>query len=55
MEALVRAAIAPLVMTELHPRSHVTVVIQVITNAGSLLAVSINAAALALMDAGACK
>lgn len=48
----VREALEPVVLTHMHPRTAVIVQLQLVRDAGSLLAAAINAAVLALVDAG---
>jgi exosome complex component RRP46 len=50
--ALLRAALECVVLTTLHPRTRISVVVQVLHDDGSLLACALNAAMLALLDAG---
>lgn len=52
LELLVHDAIANAVLSSLHPCTLIKVVIQVVEADGSLLAASINASCLALIDAG---
>ncbi|KYO26310.1 exosome complex component RRP46 [Alligator mississippiensis] len=51
-EQMVRRACEAALLGELHPRSSVTLVLQVVSDAGSLLSCCLNAACLALLDAG---
>ena len=52
MEAVIRQIVDAAVMTHLHPRTLIRVVIQELNGDGSLLAVAINAVCVALIDAG---
>ncbi|CAH0482555.1 unnamed protein product [Peronospora belbahrii] len=51
-ELIIRETFTPIVLTDNFPRAVISIVIQVIEDNGSLLAVAINAVSLALMDAG---
>uniref|UniRef100_UPI00398F14A7 exosome complex component RRP46 n=1 Tax=Pristiophorus japonicus TaxID=55135 RepID=UPI00398F14A7 len=51
-EQMIRNTCEATILTALHPRSSITVVLQVIHDAGSLLSCCLNAACMALMDAG---
>ncbi|GCC31401.1 exosome complex component RRP46 [Chiloscyllium punctatum] len=51
-EQMIRNTCEATILTALHPRSSITVVLQVIHDSGSLLACCLNAACMALMDAG---
>uniref|UniRef100_A0A8C4N1V1 Exosome complex component RRP46 n=1 Tax=Eptatretus burgeri TaxID=7764 RepID=A0A8C4N1V1_EPTBU len=51
-EHLIRGVVEGTVLTELHPRTSITLVLQVVQDSGSLLACCMNAASLALIDAG---
>uniref|UniRef100_A0A8C5UQX2 Exosome component 5 n=1 Tax=Microcebus murinus TaxID=30608 RepID=A0A8C5UQX2_MICMU len=51
-EQLIRNTCEAVVLGALHPRTSITVVLQVISDAGSLLACCLNAACMALVDAG---
>uniref|UniRef100_A0A8C4PIU5 Exosome component 5 n=1 Tax=Equus asinus TaxID=9793 RepID=A0A8C4PIU5_EQUAS len=51
-EWLIRNTCEAVVLGTLHPRTSITVVLQVISDAGSLLACCLNAACMALVDAG---
>ncbi|XP_066559850.1 exosome complex component RRP46 [Amia ocellicauda] len=51
-EQYVRETCAAALLTSLHPRSSLTLVLQVVHDDGSLLSCSLNAACMALMDAG---
>ncbi|XP_052569998.1 exosome complex component RRP46 isoform X2 [Peromyscus californicus insignis] len=51
-EQLIRNTCEAVVLGALHPRTSVTVVLQVVNDAGSLLACCLNAACMALVDAG---
>ena len=51
-EHLLREALQGAVLAGLHPRTAVTVVVQVLQDAGSLWACALNAAGAALLDAG---
>ncbi|XP_042906720.1 exosome complex component RRP46 [Parasteatoda tepidariorum] len=52
IENFVRSSLEPMIIKELHPRSSITVIIQEMQNAGNLLACCVNAAYLAVLDAG---
>ncbi|KAJ1628244.1 ribosomal protein S5 domain 2-type protein [Pavlovales sp. CCMP2436] len=52
MESLLHGLFAPLVVTTLHPRAAVCIIVQVVEDDGAVLAAAINCAAVALMDAG---
>ncbi|KAF6077439.1 exosome component 5 [Phyllostomus discolor] len=51
-ERLIRNTCEAVVLGALHPRTSITIVLQVISDAGSLLACCLNAACMALVDAG---
>ncbi|KAL3668632.1 hypothetical protein V7S43_005933 [Phytophthora oleae] len=51
-EQIIRETFTPIVLTDSFPRAVISIVVQVIEDNGSLLAVAINAVSLALMDAG---
>ncbi|KAG1704063.1 hypothetical protein DVH05_006076 [Phytophthora capsici] len=51
-EQIIRETFTPIVVTDSFPRAVISIVVQVIEDNGSLLAVAINAVSLALMDAG---
>jgi exosome complex component RRP46 len=51
-EQIIRETFTPVVLTDSFPRAVISIVVQVIEDDGSLLAVAINAVSLALMDAG---
>eukprot|EP01133_Synstelium_polycarpum_P015322 gene15322-18151_t len=51
-EMLIRNAVESVIITLLHPRTQVSIIIQVYADDGSIVSCSINAACLALMDAG---
>ncbi|XP_068106743.1 exosome complex component RRP46 [Hyperolius riggenbachi] len=51
-EQLIRATCEAVILGTLHPRTSITVVLQIINDAGSLLACCLNAACMGLMDAG---
>nr|XP_039321584.1 exosome complex component RRP46 isoform X2 [Saimiri boliviensis boliviensis] len=51
-ERLIRNTCEAAVLGTLHPRTSITVVLQVVSDAGSLLACCLNAACIALVDAG---
>ncbi|XP_078000734.1 exosome complex component RRP46-like [Glandiceps talaboti] len=51
-ERLIRNTCGTVVLTALHPRSSITVVTQIIHSSGSLLSCCINAACMAMLDAG---
>lgn len=50
--ALIRQTLETMIIRSLHPRSKISITIQVMKDDGSLLAAAINAASLALIDAG---
>jgi hypothetical protein len=50
--AIIRQTVTGMVLSTLHPRTVITVVVQVVRDDGSLLAAALNAATLALLDAG---
>lgn len=52
LERVAAAALAPLVLLSAHPRTAITVVLQVLGSDGGATAVALNAACLALVDAG---
>eukprot|EP00753_Platysulcus_tardus_P006872 PLAT14659.1.p2 GENE.PLAT14659.1~~PLAT14659.1.p2 ORF type:complete len:245 (+),score=103.06 PLAT14659.1:871-1605(+) len=52
LETQLKGLLEPLIMTALHPRAVVRVVAQVLREDGSLLSTLLNAAVLAVMDAG---
>nr|WCZ58711.1 exosome complex component RRP46 [Seculamonas ecuadoriensis] len=52
IERVLEGILEQVVMTALHPRSIISVIVQVLDDDGSLLAASVNATILALMDAG---
>jgi len=52
MERVIRNSCDPIVLTSRHPRSSLTVVIQLVQDCGSLLSCAINAACMAMVDAG---
>ncbi|XP_062916035.1 exosome complex component RRP46 [Mobula hypostoma] len=51
-EQMIRNTCEATILTALHPRSSITVVLQVIHDSGSLLSCCLNATCMALMDAG---
>ncbi|KAL6083628.1 hypothetical protein STEG23_027619 [Scotinomys teguina] len=51
-EQLIRNTCEAVVLGALHPRTSITVVLQVVSDAGSLLACCLNAACMALVDSG---
>ncbi|XP_071962985.1 exosome complex component RRP46-like [Antedon mediterranea] len=51
-ERLIQNSCAAAILSALHPRTSILIVVQVIKDSGSLLSCCINAACLALMDAG---
>ncbi|XP_027701697.1 exosome complex component RRP46 [Vombatus ursinus] len=51
-ERLIRNTCEAVVLGTLHPRTSITIVLQIVSDAGSLLACCLNAACLALVDAG---
>lgn len=52
MEKMISNTCQAIILTTMHPRSSITIVVQVVQDAGSLLSCCINAVCLALMDAG---
>jgi exosome complex component RRP46 len=50
--SLVRSTVEAMILRALHPRTMISVIVQVLSSDGSLLAAAINAASLALVDAG---
>jgi len=50
--AVIRQSLESVILLKLHPRTKIQVIIQVLKDDGSLLAVALNAACLALQDAG---
>lgn len=52
MERVIRNSCEPVVLTTRHPRSSLTIVVQLVQDCGSLLSCSINAACMAMVDAG---
>lgn len=52
VENLLRSVFQEVIMTRLHPRTSISILIQEIHNGGSLLSASINAVCCALIDAG---
>jgi len=51
-ELLIRNAVESVILTTLHPRTQITIVIQVYSDDGSIISCAINAVCLALLDAG---
>uniref|UniRef100_A0ABM0M419 Exosome complex component RRP46-like n=1 Tax=Saccoglossus kowalevskii TaxID=10224 RepID=A0ABM0M419_SACKO len=51
-ERLIRNTCETIVLTALHPRSSINIIIQVMHNAGSLLSCCVNSTCMALLDAG---
>ncbi|XP_053123092.1 exosome complex component RRP46 isoform X2 [Hemicordylus capensis] len=51
-EQMIKKTCEAVILGTLHPRSSITVVLQVITSAGSLLSSCLNATCMSLMDAG---
>lgn len=51
-EQLLRRTFEAVLLGSLHPRTSITVVLQVLSDAGSLLACCLNAACMGLLDAG---
>lgn len=47
-----RAAVDAVILSSLHPRTTIQIVVQVVQDDGSLLSTAVNAATLALLDAG---
>ncbi|XP_055948013.1 exosome complex component RRP46-like [Argiope bruennichi] len=52
IEYFIRNAVESVIITSMHPRTSISITIQEITNSGNLLACCVNAACLALLDAG---
>ncbi|PRP77344.1 exosome component 5 [Planoprotostelium fungivorum] len=52
MEVMLKDAFDGVILAALHPRTCISVVVQVVQDAGSLLSVALNAITLALLDAG---
>lgn len=52
MEAQLHGLFAPLIVGALHPRTAISIVVQLVDDDGSACAAAINATAVALMDAG---
>ncbi|GAM24985.1 hypothetical protein SAMD00019534_081600 [Acytostelium subglobosum LB1] len=51
-EMLIRNALESVIITSLHPRTQISIIIQVYSDDGSIVSCAINAACLALLDAG---
>uniref|UniRef100_H3BFT4 Exosome component 5 n=1 Tax=Latimeria chalumnae TaxID=7897 RepID=H3BFT4_LATCH len=51
-EQMIRKTCEAVILTALHPRTSVTVILQIVHDAGALLSCCLNAACMALMDAG---
>ncbi|XP_061454005.1 exosome complex component RRP46 isoform X4 [Rhineura floridana] len=51
-EQMIKKTCEAVVLGTLHPRSSITIVLQIVTDAGSLLASCLNATCMGLMDAG---
>ncbi|KAN0014764.1 hypothetical protein ACTFIU_001082 [Dictyostelium citrinum] len=51
-EQLVKNAVESMILTTLYPRTQISVIIQVFSDDGSIVSCAINAACLALLDAG---
>ena len=51
-ERLIRNTCETVILASLHPRSAIDIIIQILQDSGSLLASSVNAACLALLDSG---
>ncbi|XP_066494507.1 exosome complex component RRP46 [Tiliqua scincoides] len=51
-EQMIKKTCEAVILGTLHPRSSITVVLQVVTDAGSLLSCCLNAACMGLVDAG---
>ncbi|OCT68051.1 exosome complex component RRP46 isoform X2 [Xenopus laevis] len=51
-EQLIRETCESVIIGSLHPRTSITIVLQIISDAGSLLSCCLNAACMGLMDAG---
>eukprot|EP00823_Brevimastigomonas_motovehiculus_P009290 TRINITY_DN895_c0_g1_i1.p2 TRINITY_DN895_c0_g1~~TRINITY_DN895_c0_g1_i1.p2 ORF type:complete len:387 (+),score=151.08 TRINITY_DN895_c0_g1_i1:45-1163(+) len=49
---VIRQALESIILSSLHPRTKISIIIQVIRDDGSLVSASLNAACLALLDAG---
>ncbi|SPQ94465.1 unnamed protein product (mitochondrion) [Plasmodiophora brassicae] len=52
LELLVRQTLEPIVLRAMHPRTQIAITLHIVEDAGSLLAACVNAACLALVDAG---
>ncbi|KAK3235725.1 hypothetical protein CYMTET_54092 [Cymbomonas tetramitiformis] len=52
LEHVIRKTVEGVVLTSLHPRTGISVILQVLQNDGSVLACAINATSMALIDAG---
>ncbi|CAH3174908.1 unnamed protein product [Porites evermanni] len=52
IERVIRNSCEPVVLTTRHPRSSLAVVVQIVQDFGSLLSCAINAACMAMVDAG---
>ena len=51
-EKFLRGILETVILTTLHPRTLITIIVQEIVNDGSLLAAAVNASMLAVLDAG---
>ncbi|KAH3756933.1 exosome complex component RRP46 [Pelomyxa schiedti] len=51
-EHCLQTTLEPFILLHLHPRSLITVIVQVLNDAGSVMSTAVNAACLALMDCG---
>jgi exosome complex component RRP46 len=52
MEGQLQGLFAPLIVSTLHPRAAISLVVQIVEDDGSVLAAAINCAAIAIVDAG---
>ncbi|KYQ92031.1 hypothetical protein DLAC_06860 [Tieghemostelium lacteum] len=51
-ELLIKNALESIILTTLHPRTQISIIFQVFSDDGSIISCAINAACLALLDAG---
>lgn len=52
LENAIHSAVVAVLLTQLHPRTCITIVVQIMHNGGSLLATALNGVGMALCDAG---
>ncbi|XP_031572270.1 exosome complex component RRP46-like [Actinia tenebrosa] len=52
LEQIIKKSCEPVILTSLHPRSALTIIVQVVQNSGSLFSCAVNAACMAMIDAG---